>query len=73
MNTLFSSVAALKRHLGEGSLAVGRVLHSVSASTKVSVVSKFTNCPLRRILPPVTSKTYYKMENDYQYLILSFL
>ena len=67
MNTLLSSVAALKPNLGEGSLAVGRVLHSVSSSTKVSVVSKFTHSSLRRIFPPVTSKTYYKMDSDYQY------
>ena len=56
MNTLFSSVAALKPHLGEGSLAVGRFLHSVSSSTNISVESSLISPALLGLFaPPVTS------------------
>ena len=39
INTLLPIVAALNLDLGEGSLAVGRVLHFVSPNTRVSVES----------------------------------
>ena len=47
INTLLSRVAATKSYLGEGSLAVGRVLHSVSSSTSISVESNLAVLPLR--------------------------
>ena len=59
MNTLLLRVAALNIILGEGSLAVGRVLHSVSPNTRVSVESRAMYIPLLRHLPPVTIKVCY--------------
>ena len=57
MKTLLSRVAALNSVLGEGSLAVVRVLQSVSSNTNISVESMRTLLPLGWIAPPVTSKT----------------
>ena len=60
MNTLLLRVAAFNIFLGEGSLAVGRVLHSVSPNIRVSVESNLTfSPPLGLIAPPVTIKVYY--------------
>ena len=58
MNTLLPIVAAFKKILGEGSLAVGRVLHSVSPNNRVSVESNRTFPSL--IPPPVTIKVCYE-------------
>ena len=58
INTLLSRVAATKSYLGEGSLAVGRVLHSVSPNNRVSVESNRTFPSL--IPPPVTIKVCYE-------------
>ena len=57
------TVPALSENLGEGSLAVSRVLQDFPGLSRISVESRKVDsrklCPTT--LPPVTSRTWIKM------------
>ena len=63
MNTMLFTVPALSEDLGEGSLAVSRVLQDFPGLSRISVESREVDS--RKLspttLPPVTSRTWIKM------------
>ena len=63
MNTMLFTVPALSEDLGEGSLAVSRVLQDFPGLSRISVESREVNSvgPTTRLRPPVTSRTWIKM------------
>ena len=58
MKTTLFKVPARSSYLGEGSLAVVRVLQASPVVSRISVESSSVNDPLGQYAPPVTSRTW---------------